>query len=107
MENLNAGVIAILEDGFFVRGEETETLVRWPDIFKIYCYKHDYVSHVLDCLVFSLDETHPLRVTEEMAGFQNLLEALWQAIPETKEPYARWHVSGTPEDGHYILWKRA
>lgn len=107
VEDLNKGIIAIVDDGFFVRGEEEETLVRWPDIFKIYCYKHDYITHDLICMVFSLVETHPLRVTEEMAGYQNLLKALWPVFPGTEEPYARWRDSGTAEQGHYTLWKKA
>lgn len=105
-ENLNNGIIAILDDGFFVRGEEEETLVRWPDIFKIYCYKHDYLTYDLVCMVFSLAETHPLRVTEEMAGYQNLLKAMWPVFPGAEEPYARWLTSGTIDQGHFTLWKQ-
>jgi hypothetical protein len=89
-----------------VRDEHDETLVRWPDIFKIYCYKHDCFSHVLACMVFAQTETHPLRVTEEMAGYQNLLDALWPVFPETKERYADWLANGTVDDGHYTLWKK-
>lgn len=106
-ESPQNGIIIILDDGFFVRHEEDIAQVRWADIYKIYCYKHECFSHDMICLVFSSTDGHPLRVSEEMAGFENLVTALWPAFPGLEEKYARWLLNGKIDDGHYTLWKQA
>ncbi|MGE0267116.1 MAG: hypothetical protein AB7S78_01490 [Candidatus Omnitrophota bacterium] len=106
MEDLNKGIIAILKNGFFIRGEHEENLVPWSGINRIYCYKHDYLTHDLICMVICAEDTHPLRITEEMAGYQNLLNAMWPLFPGAEQKYTQWKDSGTIDQGHFTIWKQ-
>jgi len=63
--------------------------MAWNDIARVTAFKRDLMTVDCVCMLLADADGHILEVDEEMAGWQELCEALPQRLPGAK-PFHEW-----------------